>query len=333
MARIVAAIGTSHSPVLVIKPQLWPDRVKREMKSEDLYDRTGRRMSYVELERQVERRYAPVATVENFVSLDNAAQRALDRLADDMAEIDPDLVVIIGDDQDELFGMDNLPALAICYGSTITTEWSSFPPGDEQWVLDVKRGYGVDGHHEFAGAPAAARALIEHLVGQGIDIAASSGVPPTSKHGGFGHAITFPIIRLMRKRQIPVVPVLLNTYYPPNQPTPARCFDIGRAMRAALEAWSEPARVVVMASGGLSHFVTDEWLDRTLFDALRDGDEYTLRTIPGKLLNSGNSEIRNWIMMAGAISGLDFTMRWHEYVPIYRSPAGTGIGLGFGRWN
>ena len=39
----------------------------------------------------------------------------------------------------------------------------------------------------------------------------------------------------LEERQVPVIPVF-NTYYPPNQPTPARCYDFGVALRAAIES-------------------------------------------------------------------------------------------------
>jgi hypothetical protein len=35
-------------------------------------------------------------------------------------------------------------------------------------------------------------------------------------------------------------------------------------------------------------------------------------------------------MAAGALESLDMT--WSEYLPVYRTPPGTGIGLGFAAW-
>ncbi|HLH78622.1 MAG TPA: hypothetical protein VKV28_17620 [Candidatus Binataceae bacterium] len=333
MAKIVAGIGTSHSPILVIKPQQWPDRVVQEMESEDLYDLDGNHLSYRQLARQVGDRYAAVATVDNFIQWDDRAQRALDHLARDLDELSPDLVLIVGDDQEEMFGPNNQPAVSIFYGDKIITERTPHQGNTPQWVLDADKGYGADSHHEFEAAPQFARALISSLIEQNIDVSSSRGVPAGGPYQGFGHAITYPLLRLMGKRRVPVVPILLNTFYPPNQPTPSRCFDFGRALRRAVESYPEPLRVLVLASGGLSHFVTDETLDAKVLKALCDGDERTLRTLPTKLLNSGNSEIRNWIVMGGAIAGLGLRMRWCEYVPVYRSPAGTGIGLAFARWN
>ncbi|HVN28723.1 MAG TPA: hypothetical protein VMT64_09575, partial [Candidatus Binataceae bacterium] len=89
-------------------------------------------------------------------------------------------------------------------------------------------------------------------------------------------------------------------------------------------------RIAVVASGGLSHFVTNEPLDHRIIEALKTGDATDLCRLPAKLLKSGSSEIRNWIAVAGIIG--DAKAKWIEYVPVYRTPAGTGIGLAFARW-
>jgi len=124
--------------------------------------------------------------------------------------------------------------------------------------------------------------------------------------------------------------VLINTYFPPNQPSPARCYDLGAALKRAVDALPGDLRVAVIASGGLSHFVVDEDLDRTVLDAMAAGDSETLRRIDPARLNSGSSESRNWIAAAGA--GAHLTVRWTEYIPAWRTEAGTGIGLAFGLW-
>ena len=64
---------------------------------------------------------------------------------------------------------------------------------------------------------------------------------------------------------------MMNTYYPPNQPNPKRCYDFGRTLRSAIEAWPTKARVAILASGGLSHFVVDEDLDHLAGNLGRDG--------------------------------------------------------------
>ena len=129
---------------------------------------------------------------------------------------------------------------------------------------------------------------------------------------------------------VPIVPVLLNTYYPPNQPTPRRCYRLGKAIREAIEGWPTSKRIGIVASGGLSHFVVDEALDRHVLEILAKKDEAAVGALPLASLDSGNSEIRNWIATAGAVEHLH--MELVDYVPSYRSKAGTGVGMAFAVW-
>ena len=81
----------------------------------------------------------------------------------------------------------------------------------------------------------------------------------------------------------------------------------------------------------MSHFTIDEELDTGILAAIDAGDLDTLRSLPVAKLNSGNSEIRNWITVAGAAESL--SVSWSDYVPCYRSPAGTGCGMAFATWH
>ncbi len=114
-------------------------------------------------------------------------------------------------------------------------------------------------------------------------------------------------------------------------PSAARCHDLGLALRRAVESWPQDARVAVIASGGLTHFVINEELDRQVLDCIAAKDTAVLRAIPRASLRSGNSEILNWVVAAGALGGL--TPAVVDYIPGYRTPAGTGTGMGFARWS
>jgi 3-O-methylgallate 3,4-dioxygenase len=153
----------------------------------------------------------------------------------------------------------------------------------------------------------------------------------TEKHRqGMPHAYAYVVKRLMNNKIIPIVPVMQNTFYPPNQPTPKRCYDLGRAIAKAIEAWESDKRVAIVATGGLSHFTVDEEVDWMALTGMKNKDSATLSSLPRHRLNSGNSEILNWVTAAGALERLD--MEVVDYVPVYRSPAGTGGGWGFARW-
>jgi 3-O-methylgallate 3,4-dioxygenase len=85
-----------------------------------------------------------------------------------------------------------------------------------------------------------------------------------------------------------------------------------------------------MASGGLSHFQAEEDLDEAVISAMRRKDLDFLAKLNPKRLQAGSSEIRNWLVLAGAARDLDMT--WVSYTPGYRTPALTGTGLGFATW-
>jgi hypothetical protein len=80
----------------------------------------------------------------------------------------------------------------------------------------------------------------------------------------------------------------------------------------------------------LSHFLVDEDFDRAVLKACADKDAKFLQTLPRNKLHAGSSEILNWVAVAGAVEHLD--LDWSEYVPGYRTPAGTGTGLSFASW-
>jgi chromosome segregation ATPase len=89
-------------------------------------------------------------------------------------------------------------------------------------------------------------------------------------------------------------------------------------------------RVGVAASGGLSHFFVDEELDRHVLDMLAKKDADALAALPLHKIESGSSEIRTWIAAAGAVEHLE--MQLVDYVPCFRSEAGSGVGMAFAIW-
>ena len=183
------------------------------------------------------------------------------------------------------------------------------------------------------GHPGLGRHLIESLMDEEFDITQSRELPAGSGYcNGIPHAYGFIYRRIMKDDVIPNVPVILNTFYPPNQPTAARCHKLGRALGRAIQSWESDARVAVFASGGLSHFVIDEELDRAVLDALAANDVDELISIPEDRYQSGSSEIKNWIPLSAMMADLDLDMTLVDYVPCYRSEAGTGNAMGFVYW-
>jgi 2,3-dihydroxyphenylpropionate 1,2-dioxygenase len=103
-----------------------------------------------------------------------------------------------------------------------------------------------------------------------------------------------------------VIPIFVNSYVPP-QPSPDRCYDFGRALHRGAKALG--LRLVVVASGGLSHYPgtkrysdPDLATDRMILDRMREGNLRSLLTLDAAGLDeTGNVEARSWLMLAGAL--------------------------------
>jgi 3-O-methylgallate 3,4-dioxygenase len=65
---------------------------------------------------------------------------------------------------------------------------------------------------------------------------------------------------------------------------------------------------------------------------MQTGDAATLAGLPEDMFQSGTSEIKNWIAAAGIMAEAGLTMKLIDYVPCYRSEAGTGSAMGFAQW-
>lgn len=330
MAQLVFGLATSHTPMLTLESKRWSERAADDQKSKSLNLSDGRYVSYEQLAKENGAPYGEIATEENFLKLEAAAQRALDRISDGLEKAAPDVVIIVGDDQAELFTLSNMPSISIFYGDEILTHERHITEQTPSWVGAVTKGYAMDAVHSFPGHSKFALEMVHGLIEEDVDIGAAAKVEDPYK-AGFGHAYGFIIERLFKGRRIPVVPILLNTYYPPNAPTARRCYEIGRKIARIIEKSKSDMRVAVAASGGLSHFVVDEDLDRKVLNAIKEKDAETLKGLSRNELNSGSSEILNWVMVAGTSEKL--TNDWSEYYPGRRTPAGTGTGMAFTTWS
>jgi hypothetical protein len=321
MAEIVVGIGTSHSPMLSIDHAAFAGLAARDRANPAIRD----------FDRLIREKAAWIGrelTAEITRARHDACQAALARLAETLAAARLDALVVIGDDQNEWFSAAGQPALAIYWGEAV----DNLPPPVDRMNPAIRSAYwgyyGDGSNRTFPVHAALARHLVERLTHEHeFDVAHIREQP---RHSAFGHAWNFVHQRLMGERVVPIVPVMLNTYYPPNQPTPRRCYQLGRAIRECVEAWPEPRRIGILASGGLSHFVVDETLDRDVLALLARKDAAALTKLPVEQLESGNSEIRNWIAAAGALEHRAMTLI--DYVPCYRSEAGSGIGAAFAVW-
>lgn len=328
MARLVAAFGCSHSTMLFSSVENWQAMFDHVDCKSPINDLEGTPRSFEELLRAAPGSAAAKISKEAIAERHRATTEAMDRLQGILASAHLDVLIIIGDDQREIFQDACRPAIGIYYGDTIRNAAAPATPTDDWYLIDQRRRL-EDGTDRFYPChPALGEHLIAGLMERGFDITAVKALVGEQFEG---HAYSFVHRRLMHESVVPIVPVFLNTYYPPNQPSPQRCYELGVAIGELVRTFPEDIRVGILASGGLSHFLVNETLDHKVIAALKAQDLDALRKLPAHLLRTGSSEIRNWIAVAAAAAGL--SIDWLAYVPAYRSRAMTGVGLCFAHWN
>jgi len=332
MAQLVYGFGSSHSPQLSIgAPEGWIARGQNDKRNRELIGIDGQVSGYEDLlnRRSDLAEIAKEITPEKMVKRHEENQRSIQKLSESLARVNPDILIMVGDDQQEYLRDDNMPSICIYWGDDVVVGGRTGDAGAGQGPM---MGY-QEGDRTVPTSSALGRHMIEYLIESDFDVARSSFLAKKDEgraNGGIGHAFGYVYHRLMGDKIIPTIPIMMNTYYPPNQPTPKRAYEFGRAVRNAVEAWPEKKRVAIIASGGLSHFVVDEELDNMAMDGIKNKDVVKLQKLPRERLNSGSSEIRNWIAIGGATEHLD--NKYFTYVPSYRSEAGTGCGMAFAEW-
>jgi len=334
MARITLGLGTSHGPMLSIGSEHWGDRVPFDRKHPALPYR-GRTYTFPELAQlRLGEHLGDLITPGESARRHGRCQAAIQQLAESFEKAAVDVVVIVGNDQMEVFSADHVPGLAIFWGDHMEGHPRSkeFLAKLDPAIARAELDRTPSEYTQYPCSPGLGRHMIESVVTEGFDVSQmkklSAGELGVSSAP---HAFGFVYRRVMRDKVPPHVPVFINTFYPPNQPTVGRCFEFGRALGRAILSWPENLRVGVIASGGLTHFVIDEEFDGQVLDAMKDGDA-SLTGVSENMFQSGTSEIKNWIAVAGIMEEAGLQMRVVDYVPCYRSEAGTGSAMGFACW-
>jgi 3-O-methylgallate 3,4-dioxygenase len=324
MSEIVLGVGTSHSPVLSTPPENWLDHAMRDPKY-PLFEYNGENISFDQRIVNNKGKYKPYISQSAQQSFFDRTEACLALLRQEIRAVRPDVCVVIADDQEEMFDFDNMPAFGVYYGKEILCKRPDLSKKSEAIRLSAW-GYYTDEPTVFPAHAELGLHLIRHTMDAGFDVSTFSSQP---RNSGMSHAVTF-LYRRILDATVPVVPVFINAFYPPNQPRMGRVIEFGHELRKAIKSFPSELRVAVIASGGLSHFLVNETLDRAVLHSLEQGDLEILNRIPESALKSGNSEIKNWAALGATMA--PSKMELVDYVPVYRSEAGSGCGMAFGLW-
>jgi aromatic ring-opening dioxygenase LigB subunit len=307
MGRIIGGMATSHA-FAFLEPAKWDEFRARNRQS--LLRRTGveppphPRLA-VETVAEDERRFARV-------------REAHEALRQAIASHRPDALILIGDDQHENF-VSVIPQIAVYVGDTFRLA-GHFARGD--------RRYGSHG--------ALAAAILEQGIRDGFDVTA---VRAFEEDALKSHAHVQVLQELAVPQDLPIVLVFVNAV---SHPTiePARCFAFGEAIARAVAARPAGERVMVCASGGLSHFTAgypwrgsktpldygdiSEDFDRRALTLIERGQGAELAALTSEHLHEhGDIELRSWIALLGAMGPTP--ARFTLYEPFYRAVMGMGV--------
>jgi catalytic LigB subunit of aromatic ring-opening dioxygenase len=329
MAEIVLGIGTSHGPLLSTPPEQWDLRAKADRLNKHHAYR-GKTYDYEGLLRERSPGFAGEIGIETRRERYERCQSALDALGRKFRDVAPEAFVIVGNDQREIFSDDLTPAITVFRGKEIV----NIPFTDEvsPGLAIAEKGNCPPGGATYPGAQELADHIINSGIEEGFDLTQSSAMPTSAARPGVPHAYGFVYNRILRNEPPPSVPVIFNVHYEPNRPPVRRCIALGHALRRAIRSWTGHKRVALIASGGLTHFVIDEEFDHTVLAAMERGDEDALSRLPENYFRVGTAEIKNWLPVIAAMIAEGKRFHKIDYVPCYRSEAGTGNAMAFVYW-
>jgi len=229
-----------------------------------------------------------------------------------IAEHRPDVIVLVYNDHASAFSLEIIPTFAIGCAE-------SFAPADEGW--GPRPVPTVEGHPELAWHIAQSTILDEFdmTIVNRMDVDHGLTVPLSLM---FGQPAAWPV---------KVIPLAVNVVqYPP--PTGHRCWNLGRAIRKAVESFDQDLNVMIWGTGGMSHqlqgpragLINREFDTRFLDDLTKDPERLVKLPHVDYVREAGSEgiELVMWLIMRGA---LDPAAR--EVYRFYHVPASnTAVG-------
>ncbi|MGY6259130.1 DODA-type extradiol aromatic ring-opening family dioxygenase [Paraburkholderia caledonica] len=313
MGKIVTALASSHAFTLV-EPDRWDEfREKNREYYAQLY---GEKPPV-----------HPKLDNEDTVTNEVRYSRIRDGLREMRRALEashPDVLLVIGDDQNENYSIENIPQFGVYTGKEVT-------------VLDR----GTKEEKLYQCDQPTAQILLEGLLEKNFDVSFSERFANNQLRS---HAHAEPLNRvLVPNADIPIIPIFVNGIHWP-APNPARCYAFGEALSSIIRNRLDGKRVAIYASGGLSHFSAgfpyahydgplgyghiSEEFDRKIIAHLLAGDGKKLSELSNSdLLENGELELRTWIILLGAVHGAKADVLAYE--PFYRAI----MAMSVAKWN
>lgn len=145
----------------------------------------------------------------------------------------PDVIFLVYNDHANAFSLELIPTFAIGCAA-------EFAIADEGW--GPRPVPAVKGHPELAAH------IAQSVIQDDFDLTIVNKMP-------VDHGLTVPLSLMCGQPQewpCPVIPFAVNVVQYP-VPSGRRCYNLGRAIRKAVESFDAPLRVQVWGTGGMSH--------------------------------------------------------------------------------
>jgi protocatechuate 4,5-dioxygenase beta chain len=229
-----------------------------------------------------------------------------------IAQNTPDVVFLVYNDHATAFSLDFIPTFAIGCAE-------QFAPADEGW--GARPVPIVKGHPELAAH------IAQCVIQSDFDLTIVNRMD-------VDHGLTVPLSLMFGQPQAwpcRVIPFAVNVVqYPP--PSGNRCYQLGKALRRAIDSFDEKLKVQVWGTGGMSHQLQgpragliNKEFDNAFLDRLA-GDPQALARIPHvqymREAGSEGIELVMWLIMRGALD--DNVREVHRF---YHVPASnTAVG-------
>jgi protocatechuate 4,5-dioxygenase beta chain len=208
------------------------------------------------------------------------------------AQNTPDVIFLVFNDHATAFSLDCIPTFAIGCAD-------SYAPADEGWgprPVPV-----VQGHPELAAH------IAQSVIQDDFDLTIINRMD-------VDHGLTVPLSLMCGQPQAwpcPVIPFAVNVVQYP-VPSGRRCFNLGRAIRRAVERFDAPLKVQIWGTGGMSHqlqgpragHINRDWdaafLDRLIADPEKLADMPHLDYV--REAGSEGIELVMWLIARGAMA-------------------------------
>jgi len=224
-----------------------------------------------------------------------------------LGDTKPDAVVVIYNDHGLNFFLDAMPTFAV--GAA-----EQYENADEGWGLPV--------HKPYRGDPALSWGIIDGVFAEDFDLV-------TCQEMKVDHAFVVPMQLIWPDdsgaRPVPAVPITINSIQHP-LPSPKRCYALGQAIGRAIDAFDRDARVLVVATGGLSHQLDgtragliNKEFDLWCMDKIVNDPEALAALSTMEIIEKAGSqgvELLCWIAMRGALTGAVTQAHATYHIPV-----------------